>query len=419
MGKNRAAWAVILALALPLRAQEPATNLQFSAFGTLGLAATDTHKVEFRRTLGQPHGAVDYPQGSVDTRFGVQASSRLSDTLLATVQVVSQYRYDNTYRPDLNWASLTWTPTGTFQARAGRIGLEKLPDGDYANVGYTMLWVRPPVEVYAAGTTNYLDGLDLSQTFAIGADSTLAIRAIAGIANEKAPGGANVPLDLTGSRNIGAALKFQSGGFRGRFSYVRQVPNHNFGPPASDEIAQEKALAVTLGEPKLAAAAEAFEIKGKPIQSYQLGGAWERGPVQAQAAVVRTLYDIPSIPDQWSGFASFGYRLGAVVPYGIYSREVSKRNGPVDLGKVALIPGPLTARLTAEINAAMHLQEVDQTSLCAGLRWDFSDRADLKVQVDRVRARNSTALWVVDDPTWNGHATVMSVTLDFIFGGVR
>ena len=58
-------------------------------------------------------------------------------------------------------------------------------------------------------------------------------------------------------------------------------------------------------------------------------------------------------------------------------------------------------------------------ALLDGLQPVRQQQAALKVQVDRVHSHNSTGFWWVKEPGWDGRATVMTVTLDFIFGTVR
>ena len=138
---------------------------------------------------------------------------------------------------------------------------------------------------------------------------------------------------------------------------------------------------------------------------------------QAQAALADSTFHVALFPEQRSGFASFGYRLGDWVPYGVVARKVSRRAATPDLGRLPLLPG--SAPLVEAVDQAIHLDEYDQTTVSAGLRWDFNDQADLKFQLDRVQMHNATGNWLVDQPGWNGKALVMSVTLDFILGGVH
>jgi hypothetical protein len=58
----------------------------------------------------------------------------------------------------------------------------------------------------------------------------------------------------------------------------------------------------------------------------------------------------------------------------------------------------------------------DQQSLSVGVRWDARRNLCLKTQVDVISTRNhANTLWWHPSSTWNGHATVASLTLDFTF----
>lgn len=422
------AGALVAALALPAEPPPeppPASrldlpNAQFGLFGTLGLAATGTDKVQFRRDATQMGGAIDHPTPSVDSRLGLQFSSRFAENWLATVQAVSRQRYDGSWRPDLQWASATWTPGRQWEFKLGRLGLERTPNGDFTNVGYTMLWVRPPVEMFGSQNFSYIDGLSVNRGFSLG-DATLTAQLAGGFLDEKssAPKGGNYPLDLTDSEFWTAILKFRRGPWRGRASYSQLRVSKNI---KSTGVNLDEALA-TLHNAGINAAVDRFHLRGHQFQNIQVGAAYERGPVQAQAAIQRILSDVGSIPSQWSGFLSFGYRVGALVPYGIYSRAVSRRFDNPDVSFLNFLPGG--AVVGQFITAAAHAQEVDQWTLAAGLRWDLAETACLKVQVDRVRDHNASAPWLSNAagpgiaPGWDGKATVLSVTLDFVFGGVR
>jgi hypothetical protein len=390
------------------------TNFQLSGYGTLGLASTATHQVQFRRDASQKGGAIDHPTPAVDSRLGLQLSSRFAEDWLGTVQVMSRQRYDGSWRPDLQWASLTWTPGREWTFKMGRLGLERMPNGDYANVGYSMLWVRPPVEVFASQNFSYLDGLAAERTFHQG-DTSLTVGLFGGILDEKAPAApGNYPLDLTDSESWGAVLRIQNGGFRGRVSFGHLRISKNFKATGFDLVP----FLDQFHDPNLTEAGHRFYTRGHVFRNLTAGGAYERGPVQVQGAITRIRSDVGSIPDLWTGFLSFGYRVGAVVPYGTYARAVSGRLSDPNLSFLPSLPqiGPPLAQV---ITTAAHSQEQDQWTVSAGLRWDFAPSADLKVQVDRVRDHNATVPWVAGQPGWDGKATVYSIVLDFIFGGVR
>ncbi|NTV73839.1 MAG: hypothetical protein HGA66_06490 [Holophaga sp.] len=415
-----------LALALAAGAQEPARNLRFSAFGTLGVARSDTALVGYRRDVTGHKGIFDKPAWDLDTRLGVQASGRLGENLLATFQVVSRQRYDNTFRPDPTWATLSWTPTPGFQLRAGLLSFDNLPMGDLANVGYTYLWVRPPVEVFGPVPLSRMRGLDAERTFLLDSGAALEVKAFYGSSVDTVTVDHIGEWDLRGGRLFGGAVKFTAGGFRARlganfFRFPNDIPE-----PVPSLQGYLRSFADLLHDPGLAASADAFGTRGRNLRSAQLSLAWESGPWQAQGAVSHASSDNFLFQPAWSGFASLGYRVGKVVPYAMFARNVSKRAPLPYLGALPSLTGPLgpAARgLVDTLTTITRARGVDQGTLTAGLRWDIAPQADLKFQVDRVRSHNATGLLYNPDPTrpdaWNGRETVVSVTLDFILGGGR
>jgi hypothetical protein len=124
------------------------------------------------------------------------------------------------------------------------------------------------------------------------------------------------------------------------------------------------------------------------------------------------------VPNAWSGYASFGYRLGQVVPYGLFSRVVNNRPPLPDLGALPQVSA-FGALLASYVQDLVYYSQNNQNTLAGGLRWDFRANAALKFQVDRIHASASSGLWIRLQPGWDGKATVFSVTLDFVFGGGR
>ena len=138
--------------ALPAMA-EPAANeylpVAFRAFGTLGIAHTQGDGAGFIRDMSQPKGAdnrgLDW---QLDTRLGVQANLKVSDDFEAAAQIVSRYRNDNNFQPEPTWAYLKYSLNDTADIRVGRVGFDAFLSADSRDVGYSFLWVRPPVDYY-------------------------------------------------------------------------------------------------------------------------------------------------------------------------------------------------------------------------------------------------------------------------------
>jgi len=79
---------------------------------------------------------------------------------------------------------------------------------------------------------------------------------------------------------------------------------------------------------------------------------------------------------------------------------------------------PDSRKVVAGITELVNGLNVNQYTYSAGVRWDFSDHADFKLQVDRVWSQGPP-LVINLQPGFNGHLTVVSAVVDFVFGGGR
>ena len=410
----------LLALAAAtLAAQVPDSRWQFSGFGTLGVAATSTHQVAYLRDVTQPKGIVDHPEATADSRLGLQWGGRFSENLYGSVQVLSKYRYDGTFRPVVHSAFLGWNPTTNLELRAGRLNIEFNLAGDSRDVGYSYLFVRPPVEFYARNAPNQFTGMDVASTFPLAGGHTLRVKAWGGtIAEERIALKNADPWSVTGNPVGGLIVDWQGGPWRAKASW--EVSRFIVPWAATIQVLPDtlEVLAGAVHEPKLLAAATALQIKGGVTHSWNAALAYESGPVQAQMELSRLGSNRLALPNAWGGYASFGYRMGAVVPYGLFSRVVSPQASAPDLGILPTVPD-LGPRVVAAVQDLLYYLHNNQTTVAAGLRWDFRPKTALKLQVDHIRANDAPGLWFRLQPGWDGKAKVYSVTLDFVFGGGR
>jgi hypothetical protein len=402
-----------LCLASPTVAQEPEGRFKYSGFGTLGLVWNSTGQAAFLRDVAQPSGATRTLDGRVDSRLGLQLDVQLAHSLQGTVQLISKYRYDGTYTPDFAWAFLGWTPVPELQVRAGRLGAELFMNADSRDVGYSYLWVRPPVECFGLIPITKMDGVDVTGTLAVGSGANLRIKAYYGEVAEKLPLAGSQPLDMYGDRIGGLIAEIQGGAWRGRLAYARFMVHRDFPPPIANLQTGLEGFAAYPGEGQLDQAAAALRFAGGTLQWYSAGLTYEEGPIQAQALLTHVDSDRIVMPASWEGFLSLGYRLGKVVPYGLWSRISSQHPQVPDLGA---LPGiPAAAPLVAGVENFVNANPDNQSTVAAGVRWNLLAKAALKCQVDRVQTRLPNSLWDQAQPGWNGRATVLSAALDFVF----
>jgi hypothetical protein len=400
-------------------AQDSSAGWQLGAFGTLGVAATNTNTVGYPRNTFQPSGATHRLDPETDSRLGVQLRLPLGESLFATLQGVSQYPYDGTYRPAITWATLTWNPVSTFTVRAGRESFELLESGRNENVGYSYLWVRPPVEVFSQSVLTAIDGLDLTQTFDLGSEARLSLKAWAGRSVGMAPlRTQSQPMDFSGGHDIGGHASLAIGPWRGRIElWQTQVP-HEIPPPTGSVAQVLDGYAAKLKDPGLARSGSLFPVQGAIGRGYSAGLVFEQGPVQAEALFTRGYFDRYLFNSNQSGYLSLGYRLGKVMPYGMFARSRSAPQKLPYLGVLPELTDPTTRKVVAGITELVNGLVANQYTYTAGVRWDFSDHADFKLQVDRVWSQGPP-LVINLQPGFSGNLTVVSAVVDFVFGGGR
>ena len=176
---NSRALAALLALAFAPLAHGQAPTWSFSGYGTAGVVHSDYDQADYLIDAFKPSGPGHTRKWDpeVDSRIAGQVSAQLTPKLSGVVQVIMQQRHDDTWKPQVEWANLTWHLTDDFSLRAGRVVLPVFMLTDTRKVGYAYPWVRPPVEMYSLVPVTSNDGIEASWRFAFGDTRTIATSA--------------------------------------------------------------------------------------------------------------------------------------------------------------------------------------------------------------------------------------------------
>jgi hypothetical protein len=376
---------------------------KFSGFGTLGVLHSSEKNADFTGILGQPNGAgfthsVDF--GS-DSKLGVQLDTRFSESFSAVVQVISEHRYDNTYTPYLNLAFLKYQVTPDLTLRAGRVPYSAYLISDYLKVGFAQPWVRPPSEVYQVNPVTHLDGGDLRWQHSFGS-VVLSANAFTGSDSEKiAAYGEEGKLSVKNS--LGASISAHQGSATYRVFYLQT--KLSLDVPALDGPTGPFALLRTLpaaygGNPALA---DQYQIKDKQTTYLSVGFSYDPGDWFLMTEVTKLAGELDMSPGTTFGYLTGGTRLEAWTPYLTIAKK--KVDGT-------------TSNVNPIINAILQGSISDQSSVSAGLRWDFRKNMDLKVQLDRItNGANSSGLLVNPQPAFKKGESynLISASLDFVF----
>jgi predicted porin len=400
---------------------------QFHAYGTLDVVHSSLGDADFVSNYNQQPDGAGYTKSwspNVDSKLAGQLDAHFNDKLSAVVQLVSENDQNSSwtgqpnprYRPSLEWANVKYSVTNDVTVRVGRMILPSGMLSEYRNVGYALPFVRAPVEIYGQIPFGNMDGGQVSYASHLG-----------GVTNTVVGGyGVNtVRTSVLGASQARISLladNVEVGSLtaRGGALLVKYKAPIGFGALFTDFA---DAAAFVPGGADAASTADYLDSRFNTdhwgnIQIYDLGASYDPGQWFAMAEVQRTV-NSGVIGTMTGGFASVGYRTHGVTPYATYARSVAGHleapSIPVEGLPVALAGyGSTINGVIAGIDAG----NTSQTTLSAGLRWDFMKNLDCKVQYDYVRLdAGSTGLFVNEQAGFRAGSTasVFTAGVDFVF----
>jgi opacity protein-like surface antigen len=391
-------------------APPPATapTWTFSGFGSIGVAHSDYREADYVPSAfsGDGAGATHAWSTSLDSRVGGQLGVTFDKRWSGVLQVVVEQRYDRSWQPKVEWANIKYQATPDLALRAGRIALPIFLAADYRKIGYAYPWVRTPIEFYGGIPITNSDGVDLAYRWqAFGIKHT----------TQAFYGRTDIHLTDTTSvhaRGItGLTHTAEVGALTLRASAFTAMLNVDVVRPLFDGFRQ-------FGAPGIAIA-DKYDVVDKRTTGLALGLNYDPGQwfVMAEAGVMNGHSYLAKTVGK---YVSTGYRAGAFTPYVNYSRSdaLSPTTHP-GLSLAGLPPPYAYAAAQLNANLATLLQAIpSQTSITAGVRWDFRSDMALKLQYDRVRPRNNSRGSLVNlQPGFvSGHpVNVTSAVLDVVF----
>ena len=366
-------------------------RLSLNGFGTLGMAKSTDSDAEFIRDISQKRGSAGEWDADIDSRFGLQLGAPLTDTLDAVVQGVSRYNYDGNYDPTVTWAFLRYAPDPAMTIRVGRVALDTYMLADSRDVGYSYVWVRPPVDYYGTRHLSHIDGADIVLRRPLG-DGLLWGKLFAGRADEKVNSDIEgIVLDAAGSKVYGGHINYEVGRWRWQLG-ASQI---DYQLEAPDEYWQGLRFLERFNP--LLAQAYGDVVEPVTIQMTSIGAAYDRGPLQVQA-MLGQLNRPGDRTDLTSAFVTLSYRLEPVTPYVTLSGSRTPGIAYRDVG----LPIDGKAGLT-------------QQTLSLGARYDVAPNVALKGQVGFVNVDQVGLAWRQVELDWDRDTTVLSLALDFVF----
>lgn len=381
----------------------------FGAFGTLGVVHSSEHRADFASSVLKPNGAGFSHSWSADpdSLIGAQLTANFTSRLSAVVQIISEQNYDNTYRPQVEWANIKYQFTPDFAIRIGRSVRPGFIVSDFRNVNYINPWVRPPTEVYSQNPITHTDGVDASYRLHLG-EVTNTLQANYGRSSRfNLPAGNRVDTktawSISETVEAGAALL--------HVSYV--AVKFTVTSPATGLFDAFRQFG-----PQGAAIADRYDLVDKPTTILAIGASYDPGGWFAMTEWTRPKSD-SFIGQSTAWYVSGGYRVGKFTPYLTYAQVTDGQiSSPgLTLSGVPASLVPIAAALNEGLNAAVESRPVQKT-VSVGGRWDVMKNVDLKLQFDRTRlGSGSPGILMNIQPGFQPGGTVdlFSAAVDFVF----
>jgi hypothetical protein len=395
MCRSRAVTAAVIVLACAPGARAALPDIDVSGFGTAGFAFTDTSKAEFGRSQFQPVGANEQGDVGVDSLFAVQATVHLNDMFSATTQAMVRRFFGSSFEVDIPVFFAKADLTHDFSIRVGRIQLPVFMVSDYRQVGYSNTWIRPPIEVYGQIPFDTNDGADMLYSKSVG-PADISAQVFYGKTDATLPLG-----PIESRRNFGYNIDVTTGPLT-----LRAGRNQASFTSTATSVNQLLAQVSAAGFPALANRLAPVNV---PFVFTDYGFTYQGTHVTLQGEISKETFG-GYIASTDGEYLLAGYRVRKFTPYAMFAREkVTSARTDTTIPQV----GPLIP-LAAAVHQLINSVGADQHTTSLGVRWDFHESIDLKLQFDRVSPQG-TGLFINPEPGFHGPVDVASLVLDFVF----
>lgn len=398
----RALAALMLPLTvMPANGDTSEPSWALNGFGTLGVVHSDEEQADFTSGLLADEGAGYTNQWSakVDSRVGVQLTSKFASKFKAVLQVISEQGHDGSFDPQVEWANLSYQVTPQVTVRIGRTVLPTLMASEYRKVGYAIPAVRPAVEVYNLVPVTNSDGIDIAyQTRFNGITNTLHL--LYGQKSTQLPDGFDIDADR--AFTVANTLEWQSTTLFASYSQA----------DLTTEALKPLFDGFRAFGPEGERLANRFDLNDTSVQVTAVGGRYDPGGwfVMGEWANSRSR---SFVDDNRGWYLTGGMRFNALTPY--LSLADLRAKGPLSHPG---LPLPQAEPLNQLLNQLLAGNTGDQRRLALGLRWDFAPSVALKLQYDRIDLRRGTrGVLSNTQPGFEGDEPVslFSTTVDFVF----
>jgi hypothetical protein len=344
---------------------------KFGGFGTLGVSHSSLNQGDYILDSSMPNGvgrSSDW-SASNSSRVAAHVTANFTPKISAIFQVDSEYRNNGSYTPEVEWFNVKYAFTPNVYMRVGRIALPTFMDSENRDVGYSYVWVNPPVDLYHQLSIPSSDGVDATYRSEIG-EASNSIKAIYGKNTVERPTTTSTSKDMWGLFDT-----FEFGSATLHASYQQR---------------RSSTLNLQTG------------VTGDWIKNrdFSLGASYDPG----NWFVISEWVQRRSTTKIGAMYLSGGYRIAKFTPYLLYSQNS---------------PGSFLTITPAPSAAAIERANRSQSTVSMGVRWDFMRNTDFKIQYDQVMLSNNSNGYLVNVPAgvtlYGSKFHVISTVVDFVF----
>lgn len=363
-------------------------NWETTGFLTLGYTQTDKYDDRvLRRNVSQDGQELHDNGFLVDSRFGLQLTGDLNDHWEMVFQAVLKEQYANNMFDYVDMAFARYRASDDWQLALGRQPFDTFIMSDHVNVGYSFDWVRPPTEFYGYIPFDSFDGIKVTRDWGDFDNAwkwSLSVGFIEDlfeieVADEPEDDGA----DEVKARPIyNTELSWRSDKWHVRANYAHlefKLDSENSRAFRDFENAFRPLW------PDFSQITSDFAVNNK--MSYAaIGAAWQSGNWKIQSEISTINADFVYY-DGERAYLHFAYRYDEFLPFLTFGYASDDSNNTYDVPQITE-PGAeelqgLFDLVGIGLAEAVLSVKNNQTSISAGLRWDYAPQKALKFQCDR------------------------------------
>jgi len=398
---------VALAVAAALPSLASAVDFSYNGFSTAGYAQSDTDDASVGYAA-QPGGIDSSGDVATDSKIGMQVSAKFNDLVSATVQGVAYADMTGDWEPHLDWAYVRLQALRNLSLRAGYLRLPTFMYSDSVFVGYSNVWVRPPLEVYNLSPVYQMRGFDAIWRTTVG-PMQVSLNPYYGDGEVDVPSGTiDVP------KQMGLAATAEYGSFMVRAGYSEVQLAYDDRTQLGLMIDALRAIPSSFCG-ACSTEGDRLAIDGTIIHNLNLGAQYDDGKNYVAAEVGQTRTQNYLIAAKTGAYATYGRRFGNLMPYATYAQL--RRDTTTHSDAIPAV-GPL-APLNAAVNATLATGAGDQNSYGVGVRYELPSFSVLKgslvkLQLDHIDTKDTHGM-LNAQPGFDGKVNVVSASFDFIF----